>query len=489
MASIGIIGGGVSGLSAGIYALMNGHKATIYEKHSRAGGNLTGWNRQGYHIDNCIHWLTGTNPRTNLYKIWHELGALGDVEIYQAETLYSFEKNNQRISLSKDINKLKKDMLQISPKDKKEILSFIHAIKSMQKISGIANFSSNEKNGMLNKIKNFPSLIKYHGMTTGELADRFHHPLLKGFIESFMSRRFSALALVMVFSTFCGENGGIPKGSSCAMADRMTERFISLGGKLILNNGVTKINIQDEVAQSITLEEGSIIKHDYIIATSDPSVIFGKLLDNKFMPVSLKKLYRNPKMYRFSSYHCAFSCETANLPFKGDMIFEIPKKYSDILNSKYLILREFSHEKSFSPDGKNIIQSIIFCAEKEARKYISLTNNRKMYNERKRKMSDTILKIIESEYPMLEGKIKCIDSWTPATYHRYVGSEIGSYMSFAFSSKVMIHRLSSNIKGLKNVLLASQWLQAPGGLPIAARCGKEAINEILRMEKRKVMST
>ena len=81
MAKILIIGGGVAGLSAGIYAQMNGHQATICERQKNTGGNLTGWQRGEYHIDNCIHWLTGTNPATDTYKIWKDLGALGNVDI------------------------------------------------------------------------------------------------------------------------------------------------------------------------------------------------------------------------------------------------------------------------------------------------------------------------------------------------------------------------------------------------------------------------
>ena len=49
-----IIGGGVAGLTAGIYARMAGFEAEIYEKNSIPGGECVGWNRKGYHIDNCI---------------------------------------------------------------------------------------------------------------------------------------------------------------------------------------------------------------------------------------------------------------------------------------------------------------------------------------------------------------------------------------------------------------------------------------------------
>ena len=64
MKELVIVGGGVAGLSAGIYAQLRGFHATVVEKHRVPGGNLTGWNRDGRHIDNCIHWLTGTNPVT-----------------------------------------------------------------------------------------------------------------------------------------------------------------------------------------------------------------------------------------------------------------------------------------------------------------------------------------------------------------------------------------------------------------------------------------
>ena len=50
-----IIGAGLSGLTAGIYAQMAGFDAEIYEKHTIVGGECTGWDRKGYHIDNCIH--------------------------------------------------------------------------------------------------------------------------------------------------------------------------------------------------------------------------------------------------------------------------------------------------------------------------------------------------------------------------------------------------------------------------------------------------
>ena len=75
---IAIIGGGVAGLSAGIYGQRAGYETTIYEKNSVLGGSLSGWYRNGYAIDNCLHWLTGTEEDTPTNLLWKDLGVLND---------------------------------------------------------------------------------------------------------------------------------------------------------------------------------------------------------------------------------------------------------------------------------------------------------------------------------------------------------------------------------------------------------------------------
>ncbi|MBQ7464784.1 MAG: NAD(P)/FAD-dependent oxidoreductase, partial [Lachnospiraceae bacterium] len=77
-----IIGGGIGGLSAGIYAQKAGFEAQIYEKNDVAGGECMGWNRNGCHIDNCIHWLTGTKQGTSLWEVWKTVGAIDENTAY-----------------------------------------------------------------------------------------------------------------------------------------------------------------------------------------------------------------------------------------------------------------------------------------------------------------------------------------------------------------------------------------------------------------------
>ena len=484
MAHVLIIGGGVSGLSAGIYAQMSGHHATICEKHKIAGGNLTGWQRGNYHIDNCIHWLTGTNPATDSYQVWETLGALGNVSIYQGDSLYTCEYSGVRLSLHKDLQTVKKEMLDCSPQDQKEIEAFIDAVEIIEGLCGIGGNAHNEGLSSAELLLKAPSLLKYYRMTTGELAARFSHPALRFFIGSLMGEDFGALALLMVFATFCGHNGGIPEGGSLEMANRIAARFTSLGGTLLTQKEAVKIYHAGGRAYSACFSDGSVVEADYIVLTADPAVMFKKLLKLP-MPPQIKRLYENPRLKRFSSYQCAFACRLSTLPFRGDFAFPIPEKYHKILGTDCAVIREFSHEPSFAPAGETVLQTLTFCYEEDARRFIDLRNaDIAAYNQKKEEIAALFIKILEEKFPQMEGKLTCIDVWTPATYHRFTDSEIGSFMSFAMPSKMLPKRASNRIRGLSNVILATQWQQCPGGLPIAAEGGRLAIETINKLEKK-----
>ena len=484
MAKILIVGGGVAGLSAGIYAQLNGHSAVIYERHTVPGGNLTGWQRGEYHIDNCIHWLTGTNPSTKANKMWRELGVLGDTEIMKIDSLYTCDHEGKQLSLHRELYKIKEEMLSMSPHDRAEILRLIRAVEILQYICDIGGKEHDKGCGIGFYFRHLPILMRYHRLSTGDLAKKFKHPALQDFISCFLGKDFAALGLLFVFAHFTGENGDIPKGSSYAMAQRMAHRFTSLGGTLVTGTSVEKIERIGTYATSALLSNGEHVTFDYAIITADPRVAFSTILDVP-MPRQLSLEYADKRLMRFSGYHCAFSCNTDELDFTGDFIFEIPLEYQKKLHTTHLILREFSHEKDFAPQGKAIIQSLTFCSERDCLNFIELKKNSLAYKALKDEISKIIMKLIENKFPKLQGKLNCIDVWTPATYKRYVGSEIGSFMGFAMPPRYVPPKISSKIKGLNNVFLATQWQQVPGGLPIAAHCGKEATEKICVLEEQK----
>ena len=481
MAKILIVGAGVSGLSAGIYGCLSGHDVIICERNSSAGGNLTGWWRDGYHIDNCIHWLTGTNKNTATYSIWETLGALDGTPIRYKDSLYTVEDGGIGISLKKDLSDLERDMLRISPEDKKEIKRLMGAVMSLRGLSGIAGEGANEKITFSAAIGSLPSLAYYYSLSTGALARKFKSPLLGKFIVGFLGEDFGSLALLAVMAAFTSGNGGIPEGGSLAMARRMAKRFLSLGGELRLGARVSRILSDKGRAGPVILSDSERIEADHIIIAADPAAIFGNVISAP-MPRAIKRQYTSRRLKRFSSYHHAFACDVKP-SFVGDLIIDVPEKYRSVIKSSVLILKEFSHEPSFSPSSKTLIQTMSFCDEREALSVISLyERSKELYCREKEKMAAAVEYLITEKFPELKNSLSLIDSWGPATYKRYTGAPSGAYMASCIPSLYIPKCAPCRVSGFNNLYIATQWQSLPGGLPNAAACGKKAIEEINRVE-------
>ncbi len=93
------------------------------------------------------------------------------------------------------------------------------------------------------------------------------------------------------------------------------------------------------------------------------------------------------------------------------------------------------------------------------------------------------MKRVMAEYPFLNGKIRVIDVWSPMTYVRYCNAYQDAYMSFVTTKQAKSITVPGVVKGMDNVLLASQWLMGPGGLPTAAAMGKFAAWRIIKNHK------
>ena len=58
----------------------------------------------------------------------------------------------------------------------------------------------------------------------------------------------------------------------------------------------------------------------------------------------------------------------------------------------------------------------------------------------------------------------------------------GVYMSFFFMPRGGMYSHTGELRNLKDFYLSGQWLQGPGGLPIAMTQGKFAIQRICKKE-------
>ncbi len=478
MKKVIIIGGGVAGMSAGIYLARAGISCEIYEKNAVMGGNLTAWERQGCTVDNCIHWLTGTREGNAANRIWHEVGMLGEgVQVQRREALYESEYEGERIAFLSSPLETAARMRALSPADKRQINRFIRTVRALERFGVSSTVQSR-----LGLLLHLPSLLYYKRKTLDEVAKKFRHPLLRLALCDYIGGEFSAIALLLAYSAYTSGNGSVPVGGSRAAAERMASTCQGLGCTLHTGIGVSRIVVSDGRVTGIVTTDGEEIAADYVIAACDPSFTFGELLPEGLMPRAYRRRAENPQTPIFSAVHTAFVCDSDAIEPFGTRIISAPPISQR--GTERLALREFSHEKSFAPAGKTVLQTLVFLREEEAREWISLSKDCARYRQRKEETAALCRRAILDAMPKLKESLTLIDVWTPATYHRYVHARSGAFLSYAMTPKAPLRMLPSRVRALKGLSIASQWQASVGGLPTAAKAGRRAAEDAKAYLKR-----
>jgi phytoene dehydrogenase-like protein len=184
--SIIIIGAGITGLCTGCYGQMNGYRTQIFEMHDKPGGLCTAWERKGFTIDGCCHWLVGSGPATDFYHFWHEVGALQGRKIINMEQFMRFESSDDKIfTVYTDIDRLEQHMKEISREDTSLIDEFISGIRAFARFklpSGKAPdlYSLVDKFNLIFRIIPYwKQLSKWTRLSMNDFTSRFQSPLLR----------------------------------------------------------------------------------------------------------------------------------------------------------------------------------------------------------------------------------------------------------------------------------------------------------------------
>ena len=262
--------------------------------------------------------MMGTNRGTDLYNIWKTVAAVGDdIEIFKSDIMYTSTLNGESLSLYRDLEKTRQEMIKLSKEDENEINELIKDVKIAMDVE-IPAYKPMEFYGpiellkMMKKQKNTLKLFKkYKNQYTQDLMNKFKHPLIKCLISDFCPKESAASSFPMAYGNFVAGDGGIPQGGSRAMALRMEEKFKSLGGKSFTNKPVKKIIVEDNKAKGIALENNQEVYGDYIVISCDMDYTFNVLLDKSYMDKTLKMMYENDKDYKiYGMFQAAYGIDS-----------------------------------------------------------------------------------------------------------------------------------------------------------------------------------
>jgi phytoene dehydrogenase-like protein len=482
-----IIGGGIAGLSAGIYAAMNGFETEIIEMHSVAGGQCTAWDRKNYRFDYCLHWLVGTTQGA-FHEVWKETNVLNDqTEIINHEVHSRiFDSNGNEFMIYANIDRWEKYLLEYAPEDK---VSIQRMCNDMRKSALLEPFPTPpELRSAVDYLKILPKMWpvlnvvrKFGRLTCEEYFDKLKlkNKQLSSFLYGmYGGRNFSALAFIFMLGWFHQKNAGYIKGGSYPLAQRMVAKFEQLGGKISYRKKVEKIIAENNVVKGVILTDGTTITADYVISAADGYSTIFKMLEGKYVSKQIDHAYKNWELFP-PLVQVSFGINKV-VESEAPIIVNLSKGVKigqTDLEAGYSVMN-YSYDSTLAPEGKT---TIVMRYESPWRLWKDLEGE--SYKIEKLQIEKDAIAKLELIYPGIAEFIEVIDVATPKTDVRYTGVKDGAYEGFMPTKENMMKILKMTLPKLQNFYMAGQWLFPGGGLPPSAQTGKFAIMLICKKEK------
>ena len=472
--TIGIIGGGVSGLVAGCYAQMNGYAATIFESHRLPGGLCTSWKKgDDYTIDGCIQWLVGVAPHGALHQGWMELGALQGKTIVHHNEYITFEGTDGRtVTLYSNVDQLESHLLDLSPRDVGPIHWMCEVIRLLAKID---RWDFGWTDLFLAPLHLF-RLIRAFLTPIDRFARKFKDPFLRKVFD--LGQNMPGMPISIILMTLAwhhNRNGGYPIGGSLEFARSIENRFLELGGHIQYDSRVASILVKWDEAVGVRLADGREYYFDRIVSACDAYQTFDVLLGGHY---NYEKLYRKfaglkpfNSMVLFSyGVRRELSGEPRSLMLYLDEPLEIAGKPQERMH-----VRHYAYDPTLAPKGRTILQ-VGF--ETDYDYWKKLHADPVLYESEKHALSRAVLARLEKRFPGVTGQVEVGDVATPTTFERYTHNWRGSIEGWLPTLGSLLSPLPKILRSLRNLYFAGHWVQPGGGLPTCLMTGKGIIKKI-----------
>jgi len=497
-ATIAVIGGGISGLCAGCYGQMNGYRVKVFEMHHLPGGVCTAWQRKGYTIDSCVHWLVGSAPGIGYHKLWNEVGALEGREVVNLDEYLRIEdKDGRALILYSNADRLERHLLQLAPEDRRAIMSLTRAIRKFTRFDppvDVAPELATWRDKLAAARELLPLLgqfMRWRGVTVEAYAKRLRNPVLKGAFTSFLedASDFPMLALIMPLAWQHLKVAGYPLGGSLPFARAIEKRFLDLGGEIQYSAKVSKVLVENDRAVGIRLEDGSEHRADVVISAADGHATIFELLEGRYVDETIRGYYNNMQLFPPLLYiSLGISDPLEDLPgtvsgirFPLERPIEIDGKSRDRLD-----VMPYHFDPHLAPEGKSVV---VVMLSSDYDRWKKLSEDPQRYREEKERAVERVIDALDQRLPGIREKIEMRDVATPVTWERYTGNWRGSYEGWMPTGKNLNMRMKKTLPGLSRFYMTGQWVNPGGGLPPAVSSGRHVIQLICREDGRPFVAT
>ena len=479
-----IIGGGLGGLVTGALLTKEGYKVTVLEKNSIIGGGLQSFYRHNVEFPTGMHIFGGFSEGGNLRKIFDYLDITQKLHLVptddDASDVVTITEDNAIYHLPKGKENLIKYLSGRFPEEAENIRNYIEKLFALSQEEDL--FYLRESSAE----PNFTALSQDFLTPYNSLIDKYiNNPKLKrllsylsplfGGVEDMTPAFFNALLSVLHINGTYQFAGG-----SQQMADLLKEVIENGGGKVIANEEVVKINVENHLVTDVTTKKGNTYRADRYISDVHPDVLLKIISDGAFPAAFKKRLHAVPESS--SSFKVYIKFKDKSFRYINHTNYIIDNQ--DVWPKGFMyVTPPVEHQGEFA-ETMVIISMMSF---DEVKKWEDTKTGHRGddYERWKQEKTDVIIRKMEAFYPGFRDSIEFSFASSPLTIRDYYGNKEGSNYGFQKDSNDMMLSQMSVFTKVKNLFLTGQNVNIHGfcGVSITAIETAEAIvghNEIVR---------
>lgn len=410
-----IIGGGLSGLAAGIRFARFGQKVLILEKHTKPGGLNSYYSRKGRLLETGLHAITNYAEPENKQAPLNRL--LRQLKIPRRSLKFRQQKLSEilfpgrgTLLFSNDFNLFQTQIAEHFPGSNEQFREMTAELGRYDPFSPRPKSSAREfvsafiKDQLLQEMLFCP--IMFYGSSDEDDMD----------LSQF----------VILFRSIFQEGLFRPEGTIKDLLDLLKQQYLNFGGEIEFSTGVTEIISIDNKIKAVLTEKGEQIRCDYLISTAGlPET--KKLFTNENGAARFSKPPINKAVGRlsfFESIHLFDRSATRHLPEDRTIIF-------------YNLSEKFSYRR---PDDAVDLNSGVICfpgnfqgSQENDTVQMRITHlaNYELWHQAYKSQDKTCYEVMKTDWLTRSKKVitKIIgncsenivyeDSFTPVTIERY----------------------------------------------------------------------
>lgn len=443
-----IIGSGISGLTAALYLLKDGHEVTILEQYHETGGVTAAIKKDGYTWELGQLILEGLGPEEQIGFILKDLGIHDSVGYIKNDRIYSFPDMVIRKPESYQGPWWRKEYLKkLFPEDAEGLDRFYRMYVRFMEIITLARRSERAKRllSLFFKCRLYIKLVPLL-------------PKIRWSARTLMDRLFTSEKLRAVFMSILADfvvrptsfpGLGIPavnpepafdcrvplvvsgtgrqpsyqniEGGVNALISVMTRRIIDQGGTIRTGISAVAINIENGTVNGVRCGDGSLITADHVLASGGAKETFFDLVGSNNLPPSFSKLLEDiPLMESVFMVHLGVDYDPTVF-IKGNLCYyyqtyDLEKGIDEILNGifhegrdGFLVYVPSAHTPTMAPPGHHAVTVYTIAPNR-------LTSG--TWDERKEEFYEKLLSEAEKYIPGLKEHVKTRIILTPDDFRR-----------------------------------------------------------------------